>query len=123
MPCQSARAAASSRSTSPATARATGAHTEIARLSRASRPQRVYVTKEEAIRRFRTVPAQPESLPCVLGQIAQAARAEGGWTWQTDPLIFGHDRFPPDGIAAIKAELASPVHATATDQSHNVQYN
>lgn len=79
-----------------------GAHREIARLSRASRPQRVCATKEEAIRRFRTVPAQPESLPHVLGHIAQAsvARAEGGWTWQAGPLIFGHDRFPPDGLAA-----------------------
>jgi pimeloyl-ACP methyl ester carboxylesterase len=155
----------------------TGAHIEIARLSRASRPQRVYATKEEAIRRFRTVPAQPESLPYVLRHIAQAsvARAGGGWTWQADPLIFGHDRFSPDGlaaagcpmtliraehgivspglldgmsrasrsrlrvvplpgayhhmmidkpletIAAIKAELASAVHATVSDQSHNVQ--
>lgn len=30
------------------------------------------------------------------------ARVQAGarWTWQADPLIFGHDRFPPDRLAA-----------------------
>jgi hypothetical protein len=48
------------------------------------------------MRRFRTVPRQPEALPYVLAHIARACvtRVEAGWTWRFDPKIFGHDRLP-----------------------------
>lgn len=75
---------------------------EDARQSRASTPLRVYASEAEALRRFRTVPRQPEALPYVLAHIAKAsvARVETGWTWRFDPKIFGHDRLPLTGLGA-----------------------
>jgi pimeloyl-ACP methyl ester carboxylesterase len=76
---------------------------EIARRSRASTPLRVYASEEEAVRRFRTVPAQPGALPYVLAHIAKTSvtRAGEGWTWRVDPMVFGHDRLPLDGLGGV----------------------
>jgi pimeloyl-ACP methyl ester carboxylesterase len=79
-----------------------GAPLEVARRSRASAPPRVYASQEEAVRSFRTIPAQPWSLPYVLTHIARASvtQVEGGWTWQVDRRVFGHDRLPLAGLGA-----------------------
>jgi pimeloyl-ACP methyl ester carboxylesterase len=64
---------------------------EEERLRRRRRPTTVYPTREEAIERFVTLPAQDVLLPYVRRHIAeQSVRAvDGGWTWKFDPAMFG----------------------------------
>jgi pimeloyl-ACP methyl ester carboxylesterase len=53
---------------------------------------RVYPSREQAISRFRTLPAQ-ETLPYVLRHVAETSLREvdGGWSWKFDPGIFTRD--------------------------------
>jgi pimeloyl-ACP methyl ester carboxylesterase len=62
-----------------------------ARLRERRRPHRVYPTAEEAVARFRTLPAQDVLLPYVRGHVARGSlrTVEGGWTWKFDPGFFG----------------------------------
>jgi pimeloyl-ACP methyl ester carboxylesterase len=56
------------------------------------RPHRTYPTVEEAVGRFRTVPAQDVLLPYVREHVARDSLrpVEGGWTWKFDPNLWGH---------------------------------
>lgn len=52
---------------------------------------RVYARLEDAIAKFRTVPAQESMLDYVAEHVAieSLRRVEDGWTWKFDPVIFG----------------------------------
>jgi pimeloyl-ACP methyl ester carboxylesterase len=53
---------------------------------------RVYPSREQAISRFRTLPAQ-ETLPYVLRHVAETSvrEVDGGWSWKFDPGVFTRD--------------------------------
>jgi pimeloyl-ACP methyl ester carboxylesterase len=59
------------------------------------RPHRVYDRAEEAVERFRTLPAQDVLLPYVRRHVARESLkpVEGGWSWKFDPTVFR--RRPP----------------------------
>jgi pimeloyl-ACP methyl ester carboxylesterase len=69
---------------------------EAARVGVAFGRLRVYPTLEEALRRFRTVPDQPTSLPYVIDHVARTSLREvpGGYTWKFDPKIFDNRSVP-----------------------------
>jgi pimeloyl-ACP methyl ester carboxylesterase len=52
---------------------------------------RTYASVEEAVDRYRTVPAQARYLPYVLDHVARSSlrAVDGGWTWQFDRRVFG----------------------------------
>lgn len=52
--------------------------------------ERVYATEDEAVGRFRTVPAQPNYLPFVMDHVARRSlrRVDGGWQWKFDRGVF-----------------------------------
>lgn len=72
----------------------------------ASVRRRIYASEDEAMGRFRPVPAQ-SSLPYVRDYIARNSLREvdGGWTWKFDPRIFD-DRA---ALPAILTEVHCPV--------------
>jgi pimeloyl-ACP methyl ester carboxylesterase len=76
---------------------------EATRLARASAPTHVYPSREEAVRRFRTLPDQGASLSYVLDHIARtsAMPVEGGWTWRLDRKVFGYERLTLERLAAV----------------------
>ncbi|MDF2443998.1 MAG: hypothetical protein JWR01_2201, partial [Subtercola sp.] len=64
---------------------------------------RIYATKEEAVKRFRPVPAQ-SMLDYVARHIAETSvrEAPGGWRWKFDPAFLNLGGEPPrtlDGLA------------------------
>ena len=67
-----------------------------AQQGRAFGPLRIYPTREQALSRFRIVPAQPEMIPAVMAHIAQTSvrEYEGGWAWKFDPAMFTGLRSP-----------------------------
>jgi pimeloyl-ACP methyl ester carboxylesterase len=92
---------------------------EESRLRERQRPRRVYPTLEEAMSRFRTLPAQEVVLPFVRAHVARGSlrQVEGGWTWKFDPTFFGRrlllrDLLPelPCPVALFRCEhgLVSP---------------
>jgi pimeloyl-ACP methyl ester carboxylesterase len=80
---------------------------EESRLRERQRPRRVYPTLEEAMSRFRTLPAQDVVLPYVRAHVARGSlrRVEGGWTWKFDPTFFGRRLLLRD----LLPQLACPV--------------
>lgn len=54
------------------------------------KPKQVYPTLEEALRRFKLMPAQPCDNDYILDYIARhsLARVDGGWTWKFDDQLF-----------------------------------
>ncbi len=62
-----------------------------ARLRERRRPHRVYATPEEAVARFRTLPAQEVLLPFVREHVARGSvrPVADGWTWKFAPDFFG----------------------------------
>lgn len=52
--------------------------------------ERTYATEDEALARFRTVPAQPHYLHYVMDHVARRSlrRVEGGWRWKFDRSVF-----------------------------------
>ena len=52
--------------------------------------RKVYATLEEAIGRFRLIPAQPCENAYIIDHIARTSlrQVEGGWAWKFDPKIF-----------------------------------
>jgi pimeloyl-ACP methyl ester carboxylesterase len=56
------------------------------------RGTRVYAEKAQALGRFRYVPEQPVTHPCVHDYIADKSLrpVEGGWTWKFDPALFDY---------------------------------
>jgi pimeloyl-ACP methyl ester carboxylesterase len=71
-------------------------------------PLRVYPTAAEAIRHFRTVPEQPNSLPFVMEHIAERSirEVDGGWSWKFDTGIFGRPRPSPQMLTQITCRVA-----------------
>lgn len=55
-----------------------------------NRQTRVYPDRDVALGRFRYVPEQPVTHPCVRDYIAGKSlrQVEGGWTWKFDPSLF-----------------------------------
>jgi pimeloyl-ACP methyl ester carboxylesterase len=80
---------------------------EESRLRERQRPRRVYPTIEEAMARFRTLPAQDVLLPYVREHVARGSLrpVEGGWTWKFDPTFFGRRLLLRD----LLPQLACPV--------------
>jgi pimeloyl-ACP methyl ester carboxylesterase len=80
---------------------------EESRLRERQRPRRVYPTLEEAMSRFRTLPAQDVVLPYVRAHVARGSLrpVEGGWTWKFDPTFFGRRLLLRD----LLPELSCPV--------------
>jgi pimeloyl-ACP methyl ester carboxylesterase len=57
-----------------------------------NRQTRVYEDRAQAVGRFRYVPEQPLTHPCVRDYIADKSLrpVEGGWTWKFDPALFDY---------------------------------
>jgi pimeloyl-ACP methyl ester carboxylesterase len=64
---------------------------EDERLRDRKQPHRPYPTAEEAMARFRTIPAQEVLLPYVLEHIARGSlrHDSDGWRWKFDPNFWG----------------------------------
>jgi pimeloyl-ACP methyl ester carboxylesterase len=66
------------------------------RPRRAFKPHRVYASLDEAVSRFRLMPAQSCAHPFILEHIARTSLKPvladhgeaGGWTWKFDPFLF-----------------------------------
>ena len=71
-------------------------------LKQAFGQPRVYESVDEALRRFRTVPEQPEYLDYVVDHVARRSlkQVEGGWQWKFDRQIFEQFAGGMRGIAA-----------------------
>lgn len=63
---------------------------EAARIGAAFGVPKTYESLEEAVARFRTVPAQDHYDPAILDYVARHSLREtdGGWTWKFDPELF-----------------------------------
>ena len=77
-------------------------------LRRRQQPRRVYSSKEAAVERFVTLPAQDVVLPAIRQHIAQdSLRAvEGGWTWKFDPKTFSRVQDQGDLLARLDVPFA-----------------
>lgn len=74
---------------------------ESYRLKQAFGRPRLYETFEEAVKHFRTVPAQPNSLPYVIDHVARHSlrHVDGGYRWKFDDRIFMQFATTMRGIA------------------------
>jgi pimeloyl-ACP methyl ester carboxylesterase len=63
---------------------------------------KVHPDREQAVARFRTVPAQDHYVPYVLRHVAEHSlrRVEGGWTWKFDPTFMLPGRGDPARLMA-----------------------
>ena len=77
-------------------------------LEQRRRPLRVYATREEAVAKFRTLPAQRVVLPYVGAHIAQQSvrEVQDGWTWKFDPTMFGQRRLMRELLPALRCPAA-----------------
>jgi pimeloyl-ACP methyl ester carboxylesterase len=68
---------------------------------------KVYASLDDAVSRFRTVPAQDGNLPYVAHHIALESlrEVEGGWTWKFDPGIFGQRGWTRDLLPRLEAPV------------------
>ncbi|MDX2968148.1 alpha/beta fold hydrolase [Kribbella solani] len=73
---------------------------------RSALPARIYPSQEAAIARFRPVPGQP-SLPYVRKYIARASVRQygGGWTWKSDPRVFGGQEFDHGDLSRLSGRV------------------
>jgi pimeloyl-ACP methyl ester carboxylesterase len=73
-----------------------------ARDGHAFGPPRVYPTPDQAVARFRTLPAQ-DTLPFVLRHVAETSvrEVEGGWSWKFDPVVFHRDPAMRDQVLPV----------------------
>ena len=64
---------------------------EDEKLRDRQRPHRPYASADEAVARFRTVPAQDVLLPYVLDHVARESlrHDSDGWRWKFDPKFWG----------------------------------
>lgn len=76
------------------------AQPRLRRMSEEPRSARVYRSQEEALLRFRLLPAQGCAHPCIADLIArrglkQTVGPDGqpGWVWRFDPYVFRHFEF------------------------------
>ena len=77
----------------------------------ALRAPSVYPTREEAVARFRLLPAQPVRHRFLLEHVADHSvhEVDGGWTWKFDPVVFRRQRLP-GGRAAAAGRLPPGPH-------------
>lgn len=70
-------------------------------------PKRVYPSLEDAVDRFRPVPAQP-TLPYIQRYIAEnsVARNGDGWSWKFDPTIFERPMITPEVLTRLDCRVA-----------------
>jgi pimeloyl-ACP methyl ester carboxylesterase len=63
---------------------------EAYKLREAFGHPRTYASVEEAVRHFRTIPAQDHYLPYVMDHVARTSirSVVGGWRWKFDPRVF-----------------------------------
>lgn len=63
---------------------------EASRKENAFGPKKLYRTREDAMARFRFVPAQDTGLPCIRDHVAETSMeaVDGGWSWKFDPRVF-----------------------------------
>jgi pimeloyl-ACP methyl ester carboxylesterase len=63
---------------------------DAARIGTAFGAPRTYLTLDDALRRFRTVPPQAHYLDYVIDNVARHSlrRVEGGWRWKFDRQVF-----------------------------------
>jgi pimeloyl-ACP methyl ester carboxylesterase len=75
------------------------------------RGDRVYADLDEAVRRYRLLPAQPKNEPWALRHIAQHSLrpAEGGWRWKFDPTMPSGLSYEEPGDTLLAA-VHRPVH-------------
>ncbi|HEX3707768.1 MAG TPA: alpha/beta hydrolase [Mycobacteriales bacterium] len=68
---------------------------------------KIYPSLDDAVSRFRTVPAQDEVLDYVAHHVALESlhQVEDGWTWKFDPGIFGQRGWVRDLIPQVRAPL------------------
>ncbi|KHL10732.1 alpha-beta hydrolase superfamily lysophospholipase [Mumia flava] len=69
---------------------------------------KIYPTRDDALARFRTIPADDAGPPYVRRHIAATSvrEVEGGWTWKFDPQVFFSARMEPEEIAAATCPVA-----------------
>jgi pimeloyl-ACP methyl ester carboxylesterase len=69
---------------------------------------KIYASTEEAVTKFRTVPAQSSMLPYVADHVAMESlrQVEGGWTWKFDPAIFGDRAWHRDLLPQLDVPIA-----------------
>ncbi len=74
---------------------------DAARVGAAFGRPRVYENRDEAMARFRTVPAQEHYLDYVMADLGRLSlgRVEGGWSWKFDHRVFGAFEGNPRAIA------------------------
>jgi len=63
---------------------------EIAERKQRAKPTRIFESRTEAMRAYRTRPHQLVTLAYVKGHVAEKSlrAVEGGWTWKFDPRIY-----------------------------------
>jgi pimeloyl-ACP methyl ester carboxylesterase len=78
-------------------------------LPLSERPARLFGSAEEALDRFRLLPAQTAADPALLRRVAEEGlvRTEDGWRWRFDPRV--RRRFTNEGVQADLAVLSCPV--------------
>jgi pimeloyl-ACP methyl ester carboxylesterase len=98
------------------------------KVARATQPLRVYESRAEAVRAFRTVPGQPvaEYLRAhVAGE--SVTPVHGGWRWKFDPAVFERPQFDagslapsPSAVALVRAEFGSMSAETSRTVAHTL---
>ncbi|MDA3635181.1 MULTISPECIES: alpha/beta fold hydrolase [Rhodococcus] len=70
-------------------------------------PQKVYVTREEVVARFRVIPGQ-DTEPYIFDHIAEHSvrQVGGGWAWKFDPAIFAHEPLRPCELSRLQCSVA-----------------
>lgn len=70
-------------------------------------PQKVYVTREEVVARFRVIPGQ-DTEPYIFDYIAEHSvrQVGGGWAWKFDPAIFAHEPLRPCELSRLQCSVA-----------------
>jgi pimeloyl-ACP methyl ester carboxylesterase len=70
------------------------------------RPHRVYATREEAVARFRLVPAARHVPRYIFDHVAELSigPVPGGWQWLFDPASFDAARLAVDDISEVSAD-------------------
>jgi pimeloyl-ACP methyl ester carboxylesterase len=74
-----------------------------------NKPTRIYGSEEEAVARFRLMPAQPSPDPELIAQLGRRSvtRVNGGWSWKFDPRIFAllHQPAPEDTLPQVQCPV------------------
>jgi pimeloyl-ACP methyl ester carboxylesterase len=83
-----------------------------------SKPTKVYATQEEAVARFRLMPAQPVADVELLRRVGarSVTAVDGGWSWKFDPQIFAllHQPAPEDTLPHVGCPVVL-IHGELSD--------